>query len=155
MQIKTMFSYIFIITILWVGFILALSFLEAPLKFQAPSVSVPIGLEIGHLVFHALNRIEWFFAILILINLFVGQTTSQTMLTTIAVIILLNVQTLLLYGPLDQRTLAIINGRSVGEAPYHIYYIALEVIKLIGLIFLVYFQLQDFKSVLLTQTGDG
>ena len=150
-----MFSYVFVITILWIGFILALSFLEAPLKFQAPSVTVPIGLEIGHLVFHALNRIEWLFAMLILINLFVGQTASRTMLITIAVIVLLIVQTLLLFGPLDQRTLAIINGESVGEAPYHIYYIALEVIKLISLFFLVYFQLQDFKSTLLTQTGGG
>ena len=155
MQIRPMFSYVFVITILWIGFILALSFLEAPLKFQAPSVTVPIGLEIGHLVFHALNRIEWLFAILILINLFVGQTASRTMLITIAVIVLLIVQTLLLFGPLDQRTLAIINGESVGEAPYHIYYIALEVIKLISLFFLVYFQLQDFKSTLLTQTGGG
>ncbi|MBT2496117.1 hypothetical protein J7E45_10895 [Microbacterium sp. ISL-59] len=37
------------------GAIIALSFLEAPLKFLAPGVTIPIGLGIGRLVFTALN----------------------------------------------------------------------------------------------------
>ncbi|WP_372467706.1 hypothetical protein ACCO44_18415 [Microbacterium maritypicum] len=37
------------------GAIIAISFLEAPLKFLAPGVTIPIGLGIGRLVFTALN----------------------------------------------------------------------------------------------------
>ena len=37
------------------GAIVAISFLEAPLKFLAPGVTIPIGLGIGRLVFTALN----------------------------------------------------------------------------------------------------
>lgn len=31
----------------WFGMIAAISFLEAPLKFQAPNITIPLGLEIG------------------------------------------------------------------------------------------------------------
>ena len=37
------------------GAIVAISFLEAPLKFLAPGVTIPIGLGIGRLVFTALS----------------------------------------------------------------------------------------------------
>jgi hypothetical protein len=42
----------------WLGMVLAISFLEAPLKFRAPDVTVPIGLGIGRLAFRALNTAE-------------------------------------------------------------------------------------------------
>lgn len=37
------------------GAIVAISFLEAPLKFLAPGITIPLGLGIGRLVFTALN----------------------------------------------------------------------------------------------------
>src|SRR5690242_7281186 len=46
------------LTFVWLGMILAISFLEAPLKFRAPGVTLPIGLGIGRLVFRALNGAE-------------------------------------------------------------------------------------------------
>lgn len=39
------------LTFVWLGMVLAISFLEAPLKFRAPGVTLPIGLGIGRLVF--------------------------------------------------------------------------------------------------------
>lgn len=46
----------------WVGFVCAISFMEAWLKFRAEGVTLPIGLGIGRLVFQALNRVEWVLA---------------------------------------------------------------------------------------------
>jgi len=43
------------ITFIWIGFIGAISFMEAWLKFQAPGVTTELGLSIGQLVFKALN----------------------------------------------------------------------------------------------------
>jgi hypothetical protein len=43
------------LTFVWLGMVLAISFLEAPLKFRAPGVTLPVGLGIGRLVFRALN----------------------------------------------------------------------------------------------------
>jgi hypothetical protein len=37
------------VTFTWLGMVLAISFLEAPLKFRAPGVTIPIGLGIGRL----------------------------------------------------------------------------------------------------------
>jgi len=38
-------------TFVWLGMVLAISFLEAPLKFRAPGVTLQIGLGIGRVVF--------------------------------------------------------------------------------------------------------
>ncbi|MEO8647987.1 MAG: hypothetical protein ABI539_02355 [Acidobacteriota bacterium] len=46
------------IPFVWSGMLAAISFMEAPLKFQAPGVTLPIGLGIGRLVFFALNKAE-------------------------------------------------------------------------------------------------
>ena len=35
------------VTFTWLGMVLAISFLEAPLKFRAPGITVPLGLLIG------------------------------------------------------------------------------------------------------------
>jgi hypothetical protein len=37
----------------WLGMVLAISFLGAPLKFRAPGITVALGLGIGRLVFRA------------------------------------------------------------------------------------------------------
>ncbi len=42
----------------WLGMVLAISFVETPLKFRAPGVTLQIGLGIGRLVFRALNACE-------------------------------------------------------------------------------------------------
>ena len=55
------------IAFVWLGMVLAISFLEAPLKFRAPGVTIPLGLGIGRLVFRALNAIETVFAVVLLV----------------------------------------------------------------------------------------
>ena len=42
----------------WLGMVLAISFLETPLKFRALGVTPQIGLGIGRLVFRTLNACE-------------------------------------------------------------------------------------------------
>jgi hypothetical protein len=42
----------------WLGMVVAISFIETPLKFRAPGVTLQIGLGIGRLVFRALNVCE-------------------------------------------------------------------------------------------------
>ena len=59
-----------ICTFLWIGFVCAISFMEAWLKFRAPGISVPLGLGIGRLVFNALNKVELVFALIVIINIF-------------------------------------------------------------------------------------
>ena len=58
---------------LWIGFVSAISFMEAWLKFRAPGITIPLGLGIGRLVFNALNKIEWVLATLIICNLILAK----------------------------------------------------------------------------------
>ena len=46
------------VVFVWLGMVLAVSFLETPLKFRAPNVTTQIGLGIGRLVFRALNAVD-------------------------------------------------------------------------------------------------
>jgi len=52
----------------WLGMVVAISFLEAPLKFRAPGVTVRIGLGIGRLVFRGLNIAEAILAAVLLVS---------------------------------------------------------------------------------------
>ncbi len=140
--------YGFVITLLWIGMLFAISFLEAPLKFQAPSLTLAVGLEIGHLVFHALNKIEIVFAVLLALCALWGTRSTAIVWLSVACIGGLLLQTLLLYTVLDARTLAIINGETVPAAPYHLYYIALEVLKVALLLGLTKAQLRSYASAI-------
>ena len=62
------------VTFVWLGMVLAISFLEAPLKFRAPNVTLQIGLGIGRLVFRALNTAEVAFALVIVAVVASGPT---------------------------------------------------------------------------------
>lgn len=53
---------------------MAISFLETPLKFRAPGISVPLALGIGRLVFRALNTGE----LLLVVVLTVAMLTNPT-----------------------------------------------------------------------------
>ena len=59
----------------WLGMVVAISFVEAPLKFRAPGVTLPIGLGIGKLVFRALSVCELVFAVIIAFALFTHAST--------------------------------------------------------------------------------
>ena len=63
---------------LWIGFVCAISFMEAWLKFRAPGVTIPLGLGIGRLVFNALNKVEWIFATAILGNILFHKCFVKT-----------------------------------------------------------------------------
>ena len=54
---------------MWLGMVVAISFIKAPLKFRAPRVSLPIGLGIGRLVFRALNAVEAVLAVALLMSI--------------------------------------------------------------------------------------
>ncbi len=141
-------SYNFVISILWIGFVMAISFMEAPLRFRAESITVPMALQIGRLVFHALNGCEIVFAVgLVGCHLQLASSKKSNWLLWFVIGILV-VQTVLLFAVLDARTNAIIAGESVGESHVHSMYIALEFVKLVSLALLAHSQIRDFKAAL-------
>ncbi|RYF21114.1 MAG: hypothetical protein EOO42_11170 [Flavobacteriales bacterium] len=122
-----------ICTFTWIGFVCAISFLEAWLKFRAPGVTLPIGLGIGRLVFAALNKVEWVFAVAILIsNIRTVRKISISPFYIIALLFLM-IQTVWLLPALDARAELYITGKTVPHSYLHFYYVIAEGIKIIAL----------------------
>ncbi|WP_338142595.1 hypothetical protein [Brevibacterium aurantiacum] len=55
-----------ILPAIWLGLIIGISLIEAPLKFTAPGITIPLGLGIGRLVFTAMNWVEIGIAVILL-----------------------------------------------------------------------------------------
>lgn len=118
-------------TFLWIGFVCAISFMEAWLKFRAPDVTLPIGLGIGRLVFGALNKVEWIIAIAIISNYILEKDVIKlrTRLLFGIPFVLLIIQTVWLLPALDARAELHIHAHEVAPSSLHFYYVGMEVIK--------------------------
>jgi hypothetical protein len=117
----------------WLGMVLAVSFLEAPLKFRAPGVTLPIGLGIGRLVFRALNSAESFLAVGILTGLAVGRPPIGVIVASAVVFIALVAQLLGVRPRLARRSDAVLAGQNAPRSRTHYAYVALEEVKVIAL----------------------
>lgn len=113
------------ITFLWLGMVLAISFLEAPLKFRAPDVTLPIGLGIGRLVFRALNAVEVMLAIVVVVALLVRSPDVATVLLLVVVGVLL-AQLLFVRPRLTRRSDEVLRGHEGGRSHAHVGYVVLE-----------------------------
>lgn len=120
----------------WLGMVLAISFLEAPLKFRAPGVTLEIGLGIGRLVFGALNVCEYVFAIVIAVALFPHESSRALDVALCVAIGTLFAQTLVVRPLLSRRTAMVLDGGDEGgrRSGAHFVYVALELVKVIGLV---------------------
>lgn len=130
-MITVKLSIALIAAFLWIGFVCAISFMEAWLKFRAPGIIVPLGLGIGRLVFNALNKVEWVFAAAIIANIiWIGtKLWKWQSLLFIVPLILLLMQTLWLLPALDARAELHIQGELLSPSNLHFYYAGIELIK--------------------------
>lgn len=122
------------ISFIWIGFVSSISFMEAWLKFRAANVTRAIGLGIGQIIFEALNKVEWTFA-LIIIGCFVfvyKRYVYYQIFFYIALGILL-IQTSFILPVLREHVQLILQGHAIPSSPLHFMYIALEVIKVLSL----------------------
>lgn len=121
---------------IWVGFIGAISFMEAWLKFRAPGITLPLGLGIGRLVFNALNKVEWTLAIIVFLNLIFVKSEIITLknLAYFIPVIIIALQSFWLLPKLDARAELYITGQNVPESNIHFVYVIFEFVKIICLI---------------------
>lgn len=129
-----------ILPTLWVGMIAAISFLEAPLKFQAPGITIPLGLGIGRLVFTALNIAELFLLVAVtLVSLWPRiARASGGFLTAVAV--LWGIALIKIFGvrpPLNARSDIIVAGGDPGPSILHYLYIGMDLLTLAALLVLI------------------
>ncbi|KKW65995.1 hypothetical protein [Mycolicibacterium elephantis] len=114
---------------LWLGMVLAISFLEAPLKFGAPGVTLPIGLGIGRRVFKALNGVEVVLAAVLLAATLVARPSTAVLILVLVAAAVLAVQVIFVRPPLTKRSNRILAGETLPRSQMHYVYVALEVVK--------------------------
>ncbi|CAN5420969.1 hypothetical protein BH10ACI1_BH10ACI1_35630 [soil metagenome] len=120
------------IPFIWFGMIAAISFLETPLKFRAPNITLALGLGIGKIVFQMLNRIEIVFALLMFNSLFFARPAGDFALYIFgAIFVLLLLQTVWLLPLLNIRAEQVIAGTVAPHSNNHLIFIAFEVLKFI------------------------
>lgn len=121
----------------WLGMVIAISFLEAPLKFRAPGITIPLGLGIGRLVFRALNAVEAGAAIVLIVCAVAGGWVGQPAgILAVAVVVVLAVQLVGIRPALNRRSDEVLaTGDADGPRSHaHLVYVAAEVVKVCVLI---------------------
>ena len=121
--------------LLWAGVLFGVAFLATPAKFSAPSLSLPVALEVGRATFAILSRAEIAFAALSL-GLVLAGAAGRTSVVTLCVIawlgLLLNV--LWLLPLLDERAQVVIDGGTPPPSHLHGLYIVIDAAKFLVLL---------------------
>lgn len=122
------------VTFVWLGMVLAISFIETPLKFRAPGVTIPVGLGIGRLVFRALNLAEAALALVLIAAVVLGAPTVAVVVLTAVAVCVLAAQLVVVRPRLNRRSDRVLAGENLPRSTTHLYYIALEAAKVLTLI---------------------
>lgn len=130
--------------------ILAISFMESWRKFQAPTLTREVGLDVGRLIFFTLNRMEILgkfdqtiafllyshglnVACCFMLFMFHGFEQVQDIIDykgLYVLVLILAVQVLILQPQLDERGRAIARGAKLPPSKIHTAYVLLECAKL-------------------------
>lgn len=121
------------IGLLWLGMIVGISFVATPLKFQAPGVTLKIGLDIGRLVFGVFNKIEIVFAILMALMVLPGPKRNKSLVALGLVWTALALQTFWLLPALVDRIQLVLEGQQLAPSSLHSIYVGLEALKVLAL----------------------
>jgi hypothetical protein len=123
------------IAFVWLGMVLGISFLEAPLKFRAPGITIPLGVGIGRLVFRALNLVEAVFALALVVTLMLAWPPAvATAVIVGALVVVLAIGAGVLRPRMDARVRRgeVANGQP--RHALHVGFVALEMVKVLLLL---------------------
>jgi len=120
------------VTWLWLGMVLAISFLEAPLKFRV--VDIPTGLGIGRVVFRALNSVEAVLAVVLVVALVAGEPGRAAVVAGAVAVVVLAVQLVGVRPALTRRSDAVLAGEEGPRSYAHLWYVGLELVKVAALV---------------------
>ena len=122
------------VAFVWSGMVLAISFIETPLKFRAPDVTLKIGLGIGRLIFRALNSAEVVLALVLLSAVMVENPPRNVVITGAVAVSILLVQLAIVRPRLKRRSDLVLAGADAPRSHTHYLYVGLEFVKLSALL---------------------
>lgn len=123
-----------LLTLVWAGMVFGVSGLATPAKFYAPSLSLPVALDVGRTTFHVFTRVEWILGLALVLLLLALWHRRLILLGALLIVAILLVQALYLLPALDLRVAAITAGQTPPPSPLHTWYAAAEAGKLATLL---------------------
>ena len=118
----------------WLGMVLAISFVETPLKFRAPGVTLQLGLGIGRLVFRTLNGCELALAAVLACTFALDPPPLGAAVTAGVAVVTLLAQVLIVRPRLSRRSDAVLAGDDAPRSRPHWAYVGLELVKVAALL---------------------
>ncbi len=118
-----------LLAVLWTGLLLGISFLATPVKFLAPSLSLPVALDVGRQTFMVFNWVEVALALLLVV-LTVGTARRWLQATVVIIALIVAMQTIWLLPVLDVRVQVILDGSTPPSSSLHMIYIVADALKL-------------------------
>lgn len=122
------------IPFVWLGMTGAISFIETPLKFRAPGVTLAVGLGIGRIMFRVMSGVDVVLLVVLSVLVATADIGSERVVWLLAVLAgTVVVQVLGVRPRLVHRSDAVIAGREVPGSRLHLLFIVLDLVKLVGL----------------------
>ena len=120
----------------WVGMTVGVSLLATPVRFTATSITRPVALDVGRVVFAALNKAELVAVILLLIIVRVSGRSRELWIGCGVLILIVLAQGAWLIPELAARTDIVLSGGEPPPSHAHAIYSTLELAKIGLLLFL-------------------
>ena len=121
---------------IWAGMTVGISMIATPVRFTAVSISRPVALDVGRVVFAALNKAELLALVLLLIIVRVSGRSRELWAWCGILILIVLAQGAWLIPELAARTDIIMAGGELPPSAAHAIYSSLELVKIGLLLFL-------------------
>ena len=120
----------------WAGMTIGISMIATPVRFTAISITRPVALDVGRVVFAALNKAELLALVLLLIIVRVSGRSRELWAWCGILILIVLAQGAWLIPELAARTDIIMAGGELPPSSAHAIYSSLELVKIGLLLFL-------------------
>ena len=121
---------------LWVGVTVGISMIATPARFTAASITRPVALDVGRVVFAALNKAELVLLVTLLIVVRIAGLARQWWGICAFLALIVIAQGVWLIPELAARTDVILAGGEPPRSYAHASYATLELAKIAALLFL-------------------
>lgn len=129
----------------WFGMTAGISLLEAPVKFSAPTLTRPVALDVGRVVFQALNKAELVALIILLVLVRLSGRARELWAYCAVISLIMLAQSTWLLPLLADRTDIIVSGGEPAPSMAHAGYATTEILKLILLLILGFRSLTTYQ----------
>jgi hypothetical protein len=119
----------------WTGISVGVTMIATPVRFTAASITRPVALDVGRVVFTALNRVEFGALLLLLVIVRLSGRSSELWAWCCVLALIVLAQGVWLIPELAARTDIILGGGEPSPSYAHAIYSTLELTKIAILLF--------------------